>query len=466
MSKVVAGKSLKKNYTPISNSLIRNSEIDDSTFRLICWMTSHDEGFEINFNNIQTALGYGRDKLRKILKNAEHYNYLVRRKIRTCGGLFDCEYHIFKDCDDAIAFRQSLPTKELTSDQNNSQFAIRNSQLKAIANCELEIANCLTRGVKTGGGQTGDGETGGGQTRGGRTRGGESTPLKEKQYKENQIKENKKREETHFLTLDSSLREEISEGTELLDQPTPATQVEKLNQPTPATQVEKLNQPTPATQVEKLDQPTPVTQVEKLNQPTSAPQVEELAQPAPQIHSLLPNQPESLQQNSDPAFGSIVVGSFDNLEQVNIIPASTQNVTEPENREVLTLQRYQQLDADGIPLKQWELRDWAKQEIGQYVKTYRKSGFILTGGNDVSVEFAVYVAGENCKRGQQPTISLGFSVINKCERDPRCWQKLVGWVTEWQQQRQSKTTVNVAAAVNHQQELDRIRQAASTKFEL
>ncbi|UKP01112.1 hypothetical protein [Nostoc sp. UHCC 0870] len=478
MSKVVAGKSLKKNYTPISNSLIRNSEIDDSTFRLICWMTSHDEGFEINFNNIQTALGYGRDKLRKILKNAEHYNYLVRRKIRTCGGLFDCEYHIFKDCDDAIAFRQSLPTKELTSDQNNSQFAIHNSQLKAIANCELEIANCLTRGVKTGGGQTGDGETGGGQTRGGRTRGGESTPLKEKQYKENQIKENKKREETHFLTLDSSLREEISEGTELLDQPTPVSQVEQLDQPTPVSQAEKLDQPTPVSQVEQLDQSTPVSQVEKLDQLTPALQVEKLNQlaldfqlekpdqPAPKIHSLLPNQPESLQQKSDPAFGSIVAGSFDNLEQMNLTLASTQDTTEPENREVLTLRRYQQLDADGIPLKQWELRDWAKQEIGQYVKTYRKSGFILTGGNDVSVEFAVYVAGENCKRGQQPTISLGFSVINKCERDPRCWQKLVGWVTEWQQQRQSKTTVNVAAAVNHQQELDRIRQAASTKFEL
>ncbi|BAY20097.1 hypothetical protein NIES21_59670 (plasmid) [Anabaenopsis circularis NIES-21] len=132
MSKVVAGKSLRKNYTSISNELIRSSQIDDSTFRLICWMTSHEEGFEINFASIQNALGYGRDKLRKILKNAETLNYLVRRKIRTNGGLFDFEYHIFKDNDSAIAFRESLPQEELTSD--------------------LLSGGGSTRGVKTGGG--------------------------------------------------------------------------------------------------------------------------------------------------------------------------------------------------------------------------------------------------------------------------------------------------------------------------
>ncbi|NDJ25956.1 hypothetical protein GS682_31120 [Nostoc sp. B(2019)] len=155
MSKVVAGKSPKGHYTQISNALIRNSEIDDSTFRLICWMTSHDEGFEVNFTNIQNSLGYGRDKLRKILKNAEIHNHLIRRKIRTSSGLFDFEYHIFKDTEDAIAFRESLPQAELTSD------------------------------LFSGGGSTRGGLTGGGSTRG-----GQSTPVYiEEQYKENQKEE-------------------------------------------------------------------------------------------------------------------------------------------------------------------------------------------------------------------------------------------------------------------------------------
>ncbi|PHM05692.1 hypothetical protein CK516_39305, partial [Nostoc sp. 'Peltigera malacea cyanobiont' DB3992] len=146
MSKVIAGKSLNTHYIPVSNALIRNSEIDDGTFRLICWMTSHTEGWEVNFIFIQKALGYGRDKLRKILKTAESQNYLVRRKIRTEAGLFDFEYHIFKDTNDAIAFRKSLPQAELTSD--------------------LFSGGGATRGVLTGGGSTG----------GGSTRGGESAP--------------------------------------------------------------------------------------------------------------------------------------------------------------------------------------------------------------------------------------------------------------------------------------------------
>ncbi|MBD2248401.1 hypothetical protein [Nostoc sp. FACHB-888] len=156
MSKVIAGKSPKNHYTPISNALIRNPEIDDGTFRLICWMTSHTEGWEVNFNSIKNSLGYGRDKLRKILKTAETQNYLVRRKIRNQAGLFDFEYHIFKDTDSAIAFRESLPPIELTSD--------------------LFLGGGATRGVKTGGGRTG----------GGRTRGGESPPLLEEQYRGNQ----------------------------------------------------------------------------------------------------------------------------------------------------------------------------------------------------------------------------------------------------------------------------------------
>jgi len=391
MSKVVAGKSLKKNYTPISNELIRSSQIDDSTFRLICWMTSHEEGFEINFTSIQNALGYGRDKLRKMLKNAETLNYLVRRKIRTSGGLFDFEYHIFKDTDDAQAFRESLPPEELTSD--------------------LFSGGGSTRGVKTGGGGTG-----GGSARGGGTRAGESTPLLEKQYRENQKEENHWREEPPSVANDLIGVEDFSSKETPLPQP--------------------LN-------------------------PTSQPQ------PHPELKtpdfSSLSNS-NSSSQTEYPTSGSKVGGLFDNYEQSNIVPFP--DVASRSARDVEKLQKYQQLDASGITLKKPELVDWASLEIASYVKTYRKSGCILTGGNDVSHEFAVYVASQNCKKGQEPTITLGFNVINKSEADPRCWQKLVAWVMEWQQQRQTGQTLNVAAAIDHQQELERIRQAANRKFEL
>jgi hypothetical protein len=212
-------------------------------------------------------------------------------------------------------------------------------------------------------------------TGGGSTRGGESTPLLEEQYREKQKEEKQKREELPGLTSDFSVAEDFSQSETTQKEP---------------------------------DQPTP------------------------ELSALLPKIPQSSSQTENPAFGSKVLGSFDKHEQTNIVQFSSVAVS--SSRDAAKLEKYQQLDAEGVTLKKPELVDWASLEIGQYVLTYRKSGCILTGGNDVSSEFAVYVAKQNCRKGQEPTIALGFNVINKCETDPRHWQKLVAWVVEWQQQ--------------------------------
>ncbi|PHJ59620.1 hypothetical protein VF14_32640 [Nostoc linckia z18] len=130
------------------------------------------------------------------------------------------------------------------------------------------------------------------------------------------------------------------------------------------------------------------------------------------------------------------------------------------------IKKYQKLDAEGTKLKSAELRDWADLEIGQYVPIYRKSGYILTGGNDIVGEFALYVAKQNCKPRQEPTIALGFNVINKCESDPRSWQKLVVWVVQWQQSIAAAKEVNLAASIADEQERQRIHLASKKKFSL
>ncbi|MGF1988858.1 MAG: helix-turn-helix domain-containing protein [Nostoc sp. ZfuVER08] len=271
MSIVVAGKSLKKNYTPISNELIRSSKIDDSTFRLICWMTSHEEGFEINFTSIQNALGYGRDKLRKILKNAEIYNYLVRRKVRSSGGLFDFEYHIFKDTTDAIAFRQSLPYEYVCSPSTEASKTPTGSP-QAELTPDLSDTDEPTRGVKTGGGRTG-----GGRTRGGATRGGESTPL----YIEKQLEENQK-EEKHI-------------------QETPPTQESCVCE---ETDLEELNQEY---------EPISESDFEKLNHQE---------EPIPQSPTSLSTKSESSHQTDQPSCRPTMAGAlFDKNEQVNNKPS-------------------------------------------------------------------------------------------------------------------------------------------------
>lgn len=249
------------------------------------------------------------------------------------------------------------------------------------------------------------------------------------------------------------------------DYPIEVYPVKREEQHSPSTDLspnDEIPSPIPQAQHDETDSSTPQIQNEQPDPTTPLPQTE---QPSSDFSSLLLNS-ESLHQTENTSSGSIVPESFDNLEQTNLANSSTVVTDSLSSHEIVKRQRYQQLDADGVKLKQPELRDWARLEIGDYVCTYRKSGFILTGGNDVSGEFAVYVAKQNCRQGQQPTIALGFNVINKCEQDPRSWQKLVVWVTEWQQLRQTGQQVNVAAVVNQQQQIQRIRQAANTKFEL
>lgn len=119
MSKVIAGRSPSSHYTMIPNHLIRNQNLSDSAFRLISWISSHQEGFEISFNSIKLNLGYGREKLRKILKEAEEAFHLVRRKINGEGGLFDWEYHIFLEPADAIAYRKSIGGKAVDGENDH-----------------------------------------------------------------------------------------------------------------------------------------------------------------------------------------------------------------------------------------------------------------------------------------------------------------------------------------------------------
>jgi hypothetical protein len=338
-SKFIKGSRPKQQYLSVPNSMIRDAELSPDAFRLICWINSHADNFEISLNCIQKAFGYGRDKIQGILKNAIECGYLIRQRINDAAtGTFQWLYAVFMDKADAVGFTFETPKAEAER------------VLPVPDKPVMETADMAT-------------------------------------YidKENKKEENNKRENA-LSTFDFFEVETTSDLVEPKDQ-----------------------------------EPEDFSIQESLI---------DISQQQP-VSSLVP----------------VSSASFDNPEQVKI-------------------EKFRELDAEGIKLKQPELREWAKLEIGEYVKTYRRSGFILTGGNDVSNEFAVYVAKQNCRKGQEPTIALGFNVINKCEQDPRSWQKLVIWVQEWQQSRASGEKVNVAASVSYQQSLERIRRAASTKFDL
>ncbi|MDZ7969956.1 MAG: helix-turn-helix domain-containing protein [Nostoc sp. DedSLP03] len=97
-----------KQFTAIPNSLIRDHNVTDSTFRLISWVASHDENFDINFTVIEKHLGYKRDKIRNAIKNAEQNDYLVRvQENNPNNGKFDWQYYIFTSKEDTKLFREN-----------------------------------------------------------------------------------------------------------------------------------------------------------------------------------------------------------------------------------------------------------------------------------------------------------------------------------------------------------------------
>jgi hypothetical protein len=106
MGKVHKG-ATSSHFTKIPNALIRNSEVNDGAFRLICWINSHTDGFSVSFASVSSSLGYGREKIQAIISNAEQNDYLVRLRTHDKQtGQFDWDYYVFVDPSDAIAFRE------------------------------------------------------------------------------------------------------------------------------------------------------------------------------------------------------------------------------------------------------------------------------------------------------------------------------------------------------------------------
>ncbi len=105
MGTIRKGGSPSSGYTKLPNELIRNLKISDGTFRFISWVHSHIDGFHVSFTSIKSSLGYGREKLRSIISEAEQNNYLVRVKIQDEKGRYDWDYHVFAEVSECKLFK-------------------------------------------------------------------------------------------------------------------------------------------------------------------------------------------------------------------------------------------------------------------------------------------------------------------------------------------------------------------------
>lgn len=96
-------------FTQVANELVRDVLVSESAFRLIAWIQSHSNNFNISFSGIKKLLGWGRDKIRSAIANAEQNEYLVRIRHQSLKtGLFSWDYYVFATKQDCKSFKHSL----------------------------------------------------------------------------------------------------------------------------------------------------------------------------------------------------------------------------------------------------------------------------------------------------------------------------------------------------------------------
>ena len=183
MGNIHKGRSPNSLFTKIPNQLIRNTNISDNTFRFICWVSSHNDGFKVSFASIKSSLGYGRDKLRSIIAEAETNNYLVRTSFKNSKGRFDWDYFVFADIDECIDFQRSLPPE--------------------VGQPKVD---------KPGVGKPPTDEPPTGQPSTGQTTDGRNPPHKKNNLKEDQFKEDQSQEEVGEENKTQNQEEEIKSG--------------------------------------------------------------------------------------------------------------------------------------------------------------------------------------------------------------------------------------------------------------
>jgi hypothetical protein len=109
-----------KNYTSISNRVVRDPRLKGEHTGLLVWLLSHDPNWKIIIPVIMRKMGWGRDKTYRILKQLSEFGYIQRAQERDSGsGSFgEVSYTVFSNPDEnseyaAAAFEQPLPDSPL-----------------------------------------------------------------------------------------------------------------------------------------------------------------------------------------------------------------------------------------------------------------------------------------------------------------------------------------------------------------
>ena len=404
MGTIRKGGSPNSGYTKLPNELIRNLKISDGTFRFISWVQSHVDGFHVSFTSIKSSLGYGREKLRSIINEAEENNYLVRVKIQDTKGRYDWDYHVFAEVSECKLFKLERGI------DNNHPGGVNPSVVQPSVV----------------------------QPVGGSTVGGYNPPHK----KNIKSKDQKKKNQGESSDL-AQVEVEIVEPPETAKPETEKPETVQPETVQPETVQPETVQPETANPVhikylsqEVINQelsreevfipPNPRNQNGKREEGKSQPIEVEIFE----SESVLQQTPKSLPHTHNPS-----------LWQKSPAPlVDTETVADRVRR---TWQ-----ETGILPRIPAELEAWVQTDLGtEIIALYRKSGRVTTTKQgDIHPDFARYVSAQN--KGKD--IDYGYSYIRSLEKDPTKWETLASLIIKWQA---SKATNN--HSLNITQEVER-----------
>lgn len=87
----------QKNFTIISNSILRDRELSMKDRGVLCTICSLPDGWEFSIAGLSAIVPDGTDSIRGSVLKLEKLGYLVRKKTRTSNGKFASEIEVFPE---------------------------------------------------------------------------------------------------------------------------------------------------------------------------------------------------------------------------------------------------------------------------------------------------------------------------------------------------------------------------------
>jgi hypothetical protein len=104
-----------KNYTSISNRLVRDRRLNGEKKGLMVWLLSHDPHWKIIIPVVMSEMGWGRNKTYNMLKQLSEFGYINRVQERdpVSGAFGEVSYTVFSNPDDNSAYAATIVEQPL-----------------------------------------------------------------------------------------------------------------------------------------------------------------------------------------------------------------------------------------------------------------------------------------------------------------------------------------------------------------